>query len=150
MATDEAIPLDCLNEADKERTRYHLGYLLVSFAPSIQLGIPRPLQTIFLVEQALETLRNKFAVERVRCLLDQLDRIEAQIAGSTCLLAADRLGNLQLHPLRQRGHLVTDSLEREYVRWASRLADILGVPLYPYSKRFRKSGPGAILPVRGG
>ncbi|KKK54507.1 hypothetical protein LCGC14_3083990, partial [marine sediment metagenome] len=42
-----------LTEAEKERVRYHLGYLQVSAAASIQLGIPRPLQTVFLLEQGL-------------------------------------------------------------------------------------------------
>lgn len=137
-----------LTAQEKERVRYHLGYMEVSSAPSIQLGIPKPLQTVFLLEDALTLLTNVYAVDRVRCILQTLDQIEGQLRAGTCTLVADKLGELQLHPLRAQGKLFTDSLEKEYRRWAQRLADVMGVPLYPYSQRFRASGPGAVLPVR--
>ena len=92
-------------------------------------------------------IQNEFAVNRVVCVLDILDGIEKKLAGAIGTLVADNLGTLQLHPLRAQGKLFTDSLEKEYCRWAKRLADILGVPLYPYSARFRKSGPGSGVPV---
>lgn len=141
------LPQDSLTNEEKEKVRYHLGYLATSFAPSIQLGIPRPLQTVFLLEQGLELLTLGYAVNRVRCILGTLDGLECQLAGAVQTLSASRLGNLEMHPLKEKGLLFTDSIEREYVRWASRLADILGVPLYPYSARFRKSGPGSVVPV---
>jgi len=138
----------CLSEFDKERCRYHLGYLETDMAPSIQLGIPRPLQTVFLLEQAIQTLiTTEFACARVRRILDCLDMIEKKMKASMCMLGVEKLGELTLHPLRNRGALVTDSLEREYVRWAKRLSDVLGVPVYPYSDRFRKKGPGSSIPV---
>ena len=137
-----------LSDQDKERIRYHLGYLEVSSAPSIQLGIPRPIQTLFLVEDAMQLLGNVFAIKRVQCILDTLDGLEGQLRAAVPSLAADKLGQLQLHPLRARGQLFTDSIEREYVRWANRLADILGVPKYPYSARFRRTGPGSQIGFR--
>ena len=141
------VALVTLSDQDKERCRYHLGYLETSSAASIQLGIPRPIQTVFLLEDALSLIQNEFAVNRVRCILDTLDSIEAQLAKAVGTLAADRLGNMQLHPLRAQGKLFTDSLEAERLRWAWRLADILGVPVYPYSQRFKKRGPGSNIPV---
>jgi hypothetical protein len=63
-------------------------------------------------------------------------------------LGVKKAGEIELHPLSERGTLVTDSLEREYVRWSDRLADILGVPHYPFSARFRRRGPGSSIPVR--
>ena len=136
-----------LSDQDRERSRYHLGYLETSFAASLQLGIPRPLQTVFLLESALALLTNPFAVRRVVCILDTLDRLESQLIGAAASVGVDKLGNLQLHPLRSRGKLGTDSVEREYVRWAQRLSDVLGVLIYPYSARFRQTGPGSTINV---
>ena len=43
----------------------------------------------------------------------------------------------------------TDLLEAEYRRWAERLADCLGCPLYPYSRKVAGGrGPGSIVRVR--
>lgn len=142
-----------LTESEKERVRYHLGYLETSFggnqaAASLQFGIPQPQQTIFLLEEAIQNLlTNMFAVERVRKILCTLDNIELQIEASTCSLVAETVGEITLHPGRSRGEYMPDLLEREYRRWAHRLADILGVPIYPYSMRFRRQGPGRNVPV---
>lgn len=142
--------MDALTENDKSRCRYHLGYLASSFAASFQLGIPRPLQTVFLLESAMTLLVESGAVARVRCILDTLDNIEGQLRAATASLVASQLGNMQLHPLKDKGLLVTDSLEKEYRRWSDRLADILGVPKYPFSSRTRRSGPGSTIPSRSG
>lgn len=128
-----------LTDQDKERIRYHTGYLETSLAASIQFGIPRPLQTVFLLESAMGLLVEPNAVERVKCLLDTLDGIESQLQRAIKSLGAAKIGNLELRSAKI-GETHTDLLEREYVRWARRLADVLGVPLYPYSARFR---PGA-------
>lgn len=141
--------MDKLSDRDRSRTRYHLGYLASSFAASLQLGIPKPMQTIFLLEDAMSLLVEPGAVARVRCILDTMDGIEGQLRGATTSLLASELGNLKLHPLASRGQLFTDSLEKEYVRWGERLADSLGCSPYWYSSRYRKRGPGSSVPVRG-
>ena len=83
------------------------------------------------------------AEDRVRRLLNILDRIECRIEQSADVLEASQMGDL--HTRENAPEL----LEKEYVRWASRLADVLGVPLYPYSQRFRKYvGGGGNIPVR--
>lgn len=139
--------MPALSEADKERTRYHLGYLGTSFAPSIQLGIPRPVQTLFLVEDAMGLVATPQGIQRIVCLLDTLDSLEAQMVRGARTLGVETAGELTLHPLRSQGKLVTDSLEREYVRWAGRLADTLGVPFYPFAARFQRRGPGTNVPM---
>lgn len=136
-----------LTETDKERVRYHTGYMETSFAASLQFGLPRPVQTIFILEQAMQQLVNADAVTRVRCLLDTLDGIEAQLMRATKTLGAEQIGNIKLRGAAL-GQSHPDLLEREYVRWAKRLADVLGVPLYPYSDRFRPKGAGMIPRVR--
>jgi hypothetical protein len=130
-----------LTESEKEKIRYHTGYMETSFAASMQLGIPRPVQTVFLLESAMSLLTNEDAVNRVRGILAQLERLEEQLKSATCSLVAEQVGDLKL-----RANF-PDLLEKEYVRWAKRLADILGTPLYAYSTRFQRSGPGRSIPV---
>lgn len=134
------MPLDA---REKERARYHLGYLAVAPAASIQYGIPRPIQTMFLVETALNNLLEE-ATDRVRRILKILDDTEVRLVECQERLAASALDALKLRENEP------DLLEREYVRWALRLADILGCPIYPYSTRFRAfSGTKAgSIPVR--
>lgn len=138
--------MTALSETDKERVRYHLGYLNTSFAASLTLGIPRPVQTLFLVEDAMALLIPQ-TVPRVLCILDTMDVIERKLVGALEQLGVKRLAEIELHPLSDRGLLSTDSLEAEYVRWGNRLADILGVPHYPFSARYRRRGPGSNVRV---
>lgn len=121
-----------LDDREKERARYHLGYLAVQPAASIQYGIPRPIQTMFLVEVALNNLI-EVAVDRVRRILQILDNTETRLVEAQERLAADALDTLKLRANEP------DLLEREYARWGMRLADILGVPIYPYSQRYRSA-----------
>jgi len=130
---------------EKSRIRYHLGYLEVSPAPSITFGVPALTQTNFLVERAIDLVLYE-AEDRVRKLVDVLDVIECRMIDAQQYLVASQLDSLQI----RADHI--DKLEDEYSRWASRLADILGCPLYPGSSKFRKLfrdvGSGSI-PVRG-
>ena len=132
-----------LSESDKERIRYHLGYLEVQGAASIQFGIPRPLQTVFLLEDAMNNVIER-AIPRVQRILNVLDRIEGKLEEAQDRLAAKRLDSLELRENEP------DQLEHEYVRWGGRLADILGVPIYPYSTRYRNLGAKVAgnIPVR--
>ena len=131
-----------LSESDKERVRYHLGYLEVQGAASIQFGIPRPLQTVFLLEDAMNNVIAN-AISRVQKILTVMDGIEERLIEAQDRLAAIRLDSLELRANEP------DQLEREYVRWGHRLADILGVPIYPYSTRYRAAGNAAgNIPVR--
>lgn len=142
-----------LSEQEKEKCRYYLGYLETSFggqgvAASLSFGVPRPVQTIFLVEEAIQNLlTNTFALERVRKILCVLDGIEEKLISATSQLGVEQIGDLKLRGAK-RGETFTDLLEREYVRWANRLADVLGVPLYPFSARFKQTSGVRSVPVR--
>jgi hypothetical protein len=70
------------------------------------------------------------AEDRIRRILGVLDTVEEQLLDALPRLAAVKLDELEI---RQDE---TNQLEKEYVRWACRLADIFGVPIYPYSTRF--------------
>lgn len=133
-----------LSDADKERARYHCGYMTVTVATSFAFGIPQLTETQFLIEDALTRVmvQSEF---RVLNILDRLDRIECKIDGAVDELFARKVDGLEIN-LDQ-----PDMLEKEYVRQASRLCDMLGVMPYPYSKRFRSQlGADAIGNVRVG
>lgn len=133
-----------LSAAERVRVRYHLGFLNVQLAASISFGIPRPIQTLFLVETAMSNIIED-AVGIVRDLLARLDETENMMFEAQTRLAASQLGELKL-----REDEIT-ALEASYVMWADRLADTLGVPKYPYSSKFRRAGAAMAgsIPVSG-
>lgn len=130
-----------LTPSERERTRYHLGYMNVQMAGSIQFGLPRPAQTLFILEESMNQLIAE-GLDRVRRMLKILDDIECRLVAAQDRLAADTLGELKL----RQGE--PDLLEKEYYRWGGRLADQFGVPFYGYSNRYKQGGAAAgILPV---
>lgn len=108
-----------------------MGYLSVTPASAITFGLPAPIQTLFLVDSAINRLVPE-AEDRVRKLLSILDNIECKMVEWQDYLAASKVDNLEIRPDN------IEQLEWEYSRWASRLADELGAPLYPGSTKFRK------------
>lgn len=134
-----------LSDEEKERARYHLGYPEVQAAASIQFGIPRPIQTAFLVESAFGLVIER-AVPRIRSILQIMDGIEEKLVE-----AQDRLAAIQLEELHLREN-EPDMLEREYVRWGMRLADLFGVPIYAYATRYKRflngGGKAGNIPTR--
>lgn len=122
-----------LTEEEKNRIRHHLGYLVTEPASSIQLGYPRASQPQFLVELSMNRIPEQ-AVGQIRRYVGILDKTEDRLFEAQERLAASALGEITLREDE------TDQLEREYARWARRLADDLGVPLNIYSERFRSGG----------
>lgn len=120
-----------LSEADKARCRQHLGYMAVIVASSYSFGLPQLTQTQFLLEDAMTRVLDS-ALPRVVQILNDLDEIECSLRKAHKELFARSIGDLEPN-LDQ-----PDMLEKEYGRWASRLADIFGVAPYPYSKRFQR------------
>lgn len=133
---------------EKERIRYHMGYLQVAPAASITYGIPAPIQTLFLVEAAMDRVIPS-AEDRVRKIVTVLDEIECRMTGALDYLAVEQVDSITIRKDQ------IDKLEDEYCRWAARLADTLGAPLYPGAARFQRlfgvGGPNQAgsIPVRG-
>ena len=141
-----------LTTEEKARVRHHTGYPEVGPAASIQYGLPRPAQLAFMIELAMETVLPT-AIPRVRDILQICDDLEQQMIDAQAYLVADKLEELSLAGSSDpKGRLVTDRLESEYRRWAGRLADIFGCPLYPFSERFKPGAGrgGGSIPVRNG
>lgn len=130
-------------DEEKQRIRYHLGYPSVQPAAALTYGMPKPLQTLFLVESAMNLIL-PVAEDKVRSLLTTLDTIECRLQDAQTRMAATSVDNLTMRKDE------TDALEGEYRRWANRLADLMGVPLYAYSLRFHRGGVSfaGSIPVR--
>lgn len=128
-----------LTPDEKARCRRALGYPNVSSVPSQALGVPIPMQTGFLLESAMDRLLPE-AVPRVRELLRRIEDIERRMMDDAPdHLAAEKLGEMTLRSAKV-GETYPDLLEREYRRWALRLADELSVAPYAYAERFRGGG----------
>ena len=61
-----------LTDADKERARYHLGYMEVVVASSFAFAIPQATELQFMFESAITRVRPE-AEFRVRAILDKPD-----------------------------------------------------------------------------
>ncbi len=124
-----------LTTAEKIRTRYHLGYPTVLVVSSMAFGIPQTSNTQWMLEDAMERIPDEAKPKHLE-ILRVLDEIECKMIRSTDELFAKHVGDLEPN-LGQ-----ADDLEREYIRWASRLADTMAVMPYPYSKRFNDALTG--------
>ena len=120
-------------DEEKQRIRYHTGYPSVQSAAALSFGVVKPLQTLFLLESAMNLIL-PVAENKVRSILGILDGIECRLVDAQDRLAAKSVDTLTMRPDE------TPALEQEYRRWAYRLADIMGVPLYGYSQRFKLPG----------
>jgi len=117
---------------------------------SIALGFPGAGQAQFLVETAMDRLIPE-AVGKILKYLAILDSIEAQMVDALKRLKVQKLGEITLRNSNEEP-VEQDLLEKEYNRWAKRLADDLGVPINKFSERFQSGffgGPGINIPVAG-
>jgi hypothetical protein len=127
------MPNAVLGEEEKHRIRHHTGYTMLDPVPSIQLGVRALGQPQFLLELAMNRIPDT-AVGQIRRYVAILDQIEDTLVDAQSRMAAEKLGEITLRADE------ADALEREYSRWAKRLADDLGVPLNVFSERFRAGG----------
>ena len=122
-----------LDNTDRERVRYHLGYPNQTSASSLSFGQPIPRETVFLLETAMTNIPEN-AIPRILNMLKVLDNIECKLIEAQDRLSAKKMGNLELRDDEP------NLLEAEYYRWGGRLADQLGAPFYAYSNRYKQQG----------
>ncbi len=116
-----------------------MGYTSCSTGPAIQFGLAIPLQTLFILNEAMNNFP-EVATPRVVQILGILDNLLfGKLVESQDFLAAFKLGDMTLRP-EKRGSTHPDLLRREYVFYTDLLADTLGVPKYPFSRRFQNAG----------
>lgn len=130
-----------LTNAEKERVRYHLGYMNTDPAASIMLGVPGASQPLFLMESAMNRLLPE-GEARVREHLATLDMVEGKLRECMERMAATRVGEIDLNPREPQ------MLEREYKRWQARLARQLGAYANPFDPS-GAGGGGVNVPVAG-
>lgn len=94
----------------------------------------------------MDLVINTDAEDRVRQYLNVLDGIECKMVDGLEYLVAKQLDTLTI----REDHI--DKLETEYYRWAGRLAGQLGVPLYPFSLKFKlaRGRMAGTIPVSSG
>lgn len=131
-----------LSAADKARVRYHLGYQAAMPGMGFTFGVPILSAPHYIFESAVQHLIAENVPQVIR-LLDTLDCIEQKMmASATAGYPAIRAEDVE--PNLDEG----ETMEREYVRWANRLADILGCPLSPWAERFKRSSSIGNVRVR--
>lgn len=135
-----------LTDAVKQRIRYHMGYANIEPMIAMINGVAKPQQTSFLIDVALDKVLVD-TIPYVMKITQQLDSIEDEIADARAYLAVEKVDTIVLRGA-ERGYTHTDLLEREYVRWSNRLADILGCPKYPFAARFNGTSSGGGVNVR--
>lgn len=129
-----------LTQEERQRVRYHLGYGAVQPAAMLTFGMVKPYPTAFLVEQAMDQIL-PVAEDKCRQLLTVLDGVECRLVDAQTRLAASSIDQLKMRADEP------ERLEDEYRRWGYRLADLLMVPVYPYSTRYFPGGRGAMTNV---
>ncbi len=115
---------------ERNAVLYHLGYFLADRVTTFALGIPAASQPMFIAEGALGRVPQS-AKRWIDRTIGVLEGIEMKLIEAQDYLPADKLGELTINQDNP------NALEREYLRWAKRLSDILGAPLNPFSERFR-------------
>lgn len=132
-----------LTAAEKQRVAYHLGYPAVTTAASVAFGVPTLTQTNFLVYNVLDRLLDS-ALDQVRQISKVMDDIEVKLIEAQERLAATKMEELTLREDEP------DKLEGEYRRWGYRLSDIIGAPVYAYSRRYGGGGGNVVQSVPRG
>lgn len=117
-----------LSEEQRISIRHHLGYLQVADASTFVLGVPASVETTFMIEGAMDRLLEA-AIPHVTNLLEILAGIECQMVTDMDLLAARRIGDIEVNPEEQR------ALTKQYDYWAAALANALGSYRNPFDKR---------------
>lgn len=128
-----------LSPEEKERIRYHLGYLNTSPAGARALGMPSSNEPAFLVEFALDNLLPE-AEPGVRRAIVELDCIEDQISA-----ARKNLGLEQVAEIRFSGDEGMMALERQGQIWADKLASTLGCIRNPFSPMWQPPMGGGVI-----
>lgn len=131
-----------LNDAEKERIRYHMGYLNVGQSTTISLGVPSSSQPQFILDRTMDNVLPA-AEPGVRRCIYELDCIEDQMSKFRGSLEVKKTGG----GVELRGREAFDILEEQYVKWAKQLGDTLGAPLNPFGQRLADfgAGPGTVV-----
>jgi hypothetical protein len=124
------LPIYRVPEADRERVRYHLGWLNVEPVATFTLGFPSTHQSSLILERAMDNLASQGALDRVLRILETLDRIEQRQVEALGRLGIQSVDGIKFRNSNDEATL-TDLLQLEYRRWQTKLAAQFGVAVGP-------------------
>lgn len=133
--------MSALNETDRVRARYHLGYLNVQEASTFQLGVPAAVPTLFMIEGAMNRLIPE-AVPRIIMLLDRLDAVECELFGGIDLVSYKQMESITVNEKR------FTELSKYYRQAMQSLASALGCLQNPYDPREWANGGGVNISIQ--
>lgn len=122
-----------LTPDERVRIRYHAGYPNSQNVSTSVLGIPSTIESLFLIENAMNNIRPE-AEYQVRRILQILDGIESQMVDDLDVLVANQVGSIIINPQEQAKLIVA------YDRWVDALCTTLAIERNPYDMRLQQSG----------
>lgn len=133
-----------LTEEEKVRVRHHLGFLNVVEAQTFVLGTPAGVETQFIIEGAMNRVKEE-ALPLLRRMLSYLDLTEEQMVTDQDVMVVDQIGEITVRKEQQK------QLRQVYKYWQQSLANVLGVYPNPFDKRGMGVGGagGPNVPVMG-
>jgi hypothetical protein len=126
-----------LTPKQRSEIKRHLGYPLISAVETLRSGMlpSGPDDLTFALEKAFDNILPESEAIVRDLYLPQLECIEGQIADQRGDLAVLAVGATQL-----AGPQGMSSVYDEYRRWAQKLADLFGVPMYRHSQFHHEIG----------
>lgn len=121
-----------LSIEEKERVRYHLGYINAAQAPTIMAGTLQARS----VQLMLEAMFSNLLVEAepgIRRAICELDKIEDEQSAVRAMFGVKKVGGQEFDAIA-----ALEALQDSYRQWSQRLADGMGVVVNPYSLKHRE------------
>ncbi len=121
--------MSMLTDEEKVRIRHHTGYPNAARVATTVLGMPSSIETFFIIELAMESVRVE-ALTQVRRHLDILDVIETQMVDDLELLAVSQVDEITIRPDEHA------KLTNSYLYWRDSLCNLFGIEANRFDARF--------------
>lgn len=127
------MPLTPFQRASIKR---HLGYPLITATETLRSGMlpSGPDDLTFAMEKAFDNVIPE-AEKMILTIVEKLECIEKQLGEQVGDLAVLAVGSTQLAGQEGMG-----AVEAQYRKWAQKLSDTIGVPMYRHSQYQREIG----------
>ena len=117
-----------LTDAEKVEVRRHAGYPNVQQASTFEIGVPAGIQTMYVVEGAMNRLLPE-AEPMLRSYLAVLNGIEQQVLEDQENLAAEKVDTITVN-LEE-----FEMLMQQYKWWQAQLCNLLSIEPNPFDMR---------------
>jgi hypothetical protein len=124
-----------LSDADTVRLGLHLGYPQINVGSSLVFSFPVLTTPQYLYESQVLHLREA-CIPRVMHLMNVLDGIECKMEEAALRgLPAEQANGIKFNRSEYA------DLNDMFVQFAYKLAEACGIPVCPWSERFKRNGP---------